>query len=204
MNVLSLLDETLHGVTFYHAVKFPRQLYENTGIDTSQMPPGTYIGAVKGHGLSGNVLLILHGSPRREDTFVYTGNEVWNRLTAQPITHDSIKILTDKVLGFDPRLRQVPMTFVNRERAMQLYSLGRGDDTIHVYVEIKGVTHSGFSPSLWALLHHAHRFIISRLQTGQRVSHYNYGHTPYTAADYNGSRMDTNSQYRYSTPSMHF
>lgn len=198
-DVIRVLEETLKEVNFYHAPDFTTRLYENTGLDTSQMPAGTYIGAVKNHKLSGVQIFILHGVPRRDKVFLYEPGETWARFTSQPTTFDAQGILTNKVIDFHPNLSKYVANFVNREREMQQYHVdGTG---IHIYMHIKGIAHSGHRTNVHGLLKHSDRFLVSRLDSGERAREYSAGNNSLAVPYYSGGYVGE-TPYHHSSPSL--
>lgn len=193
--VLNLLEQTLMGVRFYSPAVYTRQLYENTGLDTSEMPPGTYLAAVKNHKLSGNSIILLFGSPRKDAYFDYRGNEIWNRMTVQPTNHDAVAVLSNKTLQFTPALKQVQCEFVNVERGVQEYHITNAG--MRMFTKVRGITHSGFLTDLYGLLHFSDQFVLTR-DIGAPTNTFNYGNTQYTLYNYPGGIV-RDPWYQYSS-----
>lgn len=182
--VTSSLENLLDGVTFYNTQTYPNQLYEQTGMDVSQQPSGTYVGAVRNHRLAGVSLIMLFGVYNMPNTFqpsMSSGQLTpWSRLCVRPTTSNAESILSNKTLSYDETLKNVEATFANTERGMQHYIVGN----LNIFVKVRGHNHSGFRANLHGLLHHSDQIVITRPNGSVPMA--NFGNTPYTFSNYSG------------------
>lgn len=159
--VVDQLEHVLRGTIFYRVGAYKNQLYKNTGKeDILNMPENAYVGAKLTNGnLTGCAVIALYGVPNQGDEFTYEHQLPWSGISVEDVTSDGYNMITPIHLQYPQILRNVRANFVGRERAMQMAELGN----LKFYFSMKGITHAGFSPDVYGLMHASSKVLVQKV-----------------------------------------